>query len=58
MGATTSNGGEPRERGFGPGDLLATIYHSLGIDPATTVLDRQNRPVRIVDQAKPIRELF
>jgi hypothetical protein len=58
VGATTANGGEPRERGFGPGDLLATIYHALEIDPATTVLDRQQRPIRIVDHGQPIRELF
>jgi hypothetical protein len=58
VGSTTSNGGEPRGRGFGPGDLLATIYHSLGIDPATIIKDRQDRPVRIVDQGKPIMELF
>src|SRR4029077_11465814 len=29
IGATTANGGEPRDRPLGPGDLLATIYHSL-----------------------------
>ena len=58
VGATTSNGGEPRGRGFAPGDLLATIYHALGIDPTTLIGDRQNRPVRIVDRGEPIRELF
>ncbi len=58
VGATTANGGEPRGRGFGPGDLLATIYHSLGIDPATLITDRQDRPVRIVDRGQVIRELF
>jgi uncharacterized protein (DUF1501 family) len=58
VGATTNNGGEPRDRGFSPGDLLATIYHSLGIDPATLVVDRQKRPIRIVDQGQPILELF
>jgi hypothetical protein len=58
VGATTSNGGEPRDRGFSPGDLLATIYHSLGIDPATMVIDRQKRPIRIVDHGQPIGELF
>ena len=44
--------------GVSPGDLLATIYQALGIDPATTVTDRQSRPIRIVDQGQPIRELF
>lgn len=58
VGATTRNGGEPRDRGFSPGDLLATIYHALRIDPTTTVLDRQKRPIHIVDQGQPIHELF
>jgi hypothetical protein len=58
VGSTTANGGEPRDRAVGPGDLLATIYHSLGIDPEGSVLDRQNRPVRIVPEGRPIHELF
>jgi hypothetical protein len=58
VGATTANGGEPRERALGPGDLLATIYQALGIDPAGTVNDRQQRPVRLVPEGTPIRELF
>jgi len=53
-----SGGGEPQGRGFSMGDLLATIYHSLEIDPSTTRTDRQSRPIRIVDQGQPIRELF
>ncbi len=30
----------------------------LGIDPATTINDRQNRPIRLVDRGEPIGELF
>jgi hypothetical protein len=58
IGATTPNGGEPSDRPVGPGDLLATIYHALGIDPETTVHDRENRPLRIVPTGQAIRELF
>ena len=58
VGATTSNGGEPRDRAVGPGDLLATIYHAMGIDPESTVNDRQNRPIHITNQGRVIRELF
>lgn len=36
-----------------PTQLLATIYHKLGIDPQQEIHDRQNRPYRIVD-AQPI----
>jgi hypothetical protein len=38
-------------------DLAATIYQSLGIDPATEVRDRLNRPVRLCT-GEPIAPLF
>lgn len=58
IGATTSNGGEPATRPLGPGDLLATIYKSAGVDHTAMITDRQNRPVRIIDEGEPISELF
>jgi len=58
VGATTPSGGEPRECPLGPGDLLATMYHVLGIDPHQSLPDRQQRPVRLVDTGEPIVELF
>ncbi len=47
VGSTTANGGEPHDRPLRPGDLLATMYHAIGIDPRATVIDRQNRPIPI-----------
>jgi hypothetical protein len=32
-----------------PKDVLATLYHLLGIDPHTTLIDRTNRPVPLVE---------
>jgi hypothetical protein len=58
IGATTSHGGEPRDNPLGPGDLLATIYRSLGIDHEATLPDRQQRPVRLVETGDPIELLF
>ncbi|MDB5334985.1 MAG: hypothetical protein JWN70_604 [Planctomycetaceae bacterium] len=58
IGSTTSNGGEPQDRPFGPGDLLASIYKVLGIDHDTYLPDRQNRPTRLVEHGEPIAELF
>lgn len=57
VGSTTSDGGEPLDRALKPEDLLATIYHSLGIDHQMTVPDRQNRPIPILKDGEPIREL-
>jgi uncharacterized protein (DUF1501 family) len=58
IGATTANGGEPATHAYGPGDVLATIYHVLGIDPTAMLPDKQARPVRLVEHGEPIRELF
>jgi hypothetical protein len=58
IGSTTSNGGEPASRPLAPGDLLQSIYHVLGIDRDTMLIDRQNRPIRLVESGEPIDELF
>ncbi len=58
IGATTANGGEPTGDAHSPGDLLATIYHVLGIDSEAMLPDRQNRPVRLIHSGSVIRELF
>ncbi len=40
-------------------DVLATIYHNLGIDPHTFVRDRSDRPVSILPEgARPIAEVI
>ncbi|HXG11355.1 MAG TPA: DUF1501 domain-containing protein [Gemmataceae bacterium] len=37
------------ERPVSPKDILATVYHLLGIDPHTTLTDRTGRPVPLVE---------
>lgn len=58
IGATTSDAGQPATHAYSPGDLLATIYDFLGIDPAHMLPDQQNRPIRLVESGTPIRELM
>jgi len=57
IGSTDSNGTQPRERRLDPHDLLATIYHFLGIDPHRQFPDPAGRPVSLC-QGEPIRELI
>ena len=38
-----------------PADLVATIYHLLGIDPHMTVEDRTGRPVPIAQGGEPVK---
>ncbi|MSR55031.1 MAG: DUF1501 domain-containing protein [Gemmataceae bacterium] len=58
VGATSADGGSVRDRPLGPGDLLSTMYRVMGIDSALMLPDAQNRPVRLVDEGTPIRELI
>jgi len=46
-GASDANGMYVDEHAVKPEDLAATIYHLLGIDPASEVYDRNNRPLAI-----------
>ena len=58
IGSTTTDGGAPADRPLTPGDLLASIYRVLHIDPHTMLHDRLNRPIPVLPPAEPIRELF
>jgi hypothetical protein len=58
VGSTDRLGQRPKDRPLMPPDIHATIYHALGIDPATHFLDRTGRPVAAADQVKPIGELL
>jgi hypothetical protein len=57
VGESDSMGESPKERPVTPSDLAATIYTLLGIDPASTLYTPDGRPVRIVQDGEPIREL-
>ena len=49
VGASDRYGADVADRPVSPKDLLATMYHLLGIDPLTTVRDLQNRPLPLVE---------
>jgi len=58
VGASDEHAASPFDRPVTPQDLMATIYHSLGID-ATHYLPRpDNESYPLVEEASPIRELF
>lgn len=52
-GASDKLGAYPAESPVEPANFVATIYHLLGIDPATVLHDQQNRPFTLA-KAKPI----
>lgn len=47
-GKSDKTGSAPLEDPVHPGQLLATIYHSFGIDPATIVYNHLNQPRELV----------
>lgn len=49
VGASDKIGGEVADRPVSPKDILATAYHLLGIDLDSTMPDRTNRPIKLVD---------
>ncbi len=57
VGETDRYGERARFRPYGTPDVLATIYHVLGIDLRTTIEDDNGRPQFLLDQGEPLREL-
>lgn len=49
VGASDREAGDVADRPISPKDLLATMYHLLGIDPHTIIHDRAGRPLPLVD---------
>jgi hypothetical protein len=56
VGRSDKIAGDPSERPISPKDILATMYHLLGIDPSTMIADLQGRPFPIVPQAEVVTE--
>ena len=59
VGASDPLGGVPADRPTDPGEIIATIFHSLGFDLESHLPGPAGRPFPIVDFGKqPVRELF
>jgi uncharacterized protein (DUF1501 family) len=58
VGATDPRGERPRGRAYTPQNVLSTVYHVLGIDPASTLPDHQGRPIYLLDDRDRIAELM
>ena len=56
-GRSDKNGAYPDRDPVTIGDLAATMFQALGIDPATELIDTLDRP-RLVATGRPVMELF
>jgi hypothetical protein len=41
-----------------PHDILATVYHVMGVDTTAAFPDHAGRPIPILSAGEPIRELI
>jgi len=58
VGSTNSTGEYPVTRAHTPQNILSTLYHVLGIDPAATLPDHSGRPQYLLDDRDPVKELI
>ncbi|MBG30287.1 MAG: hypothetical protein CMI31_09850 [Opitutae bacterium] len=58
IGATDKTASEVTDRPIHYQDVMATLYHNLGINPSSdTITDLSGRPRHLLNKGQPIREL-
>jgi hypothetical protein len=58
VGRSDKNAAYPFDHPVSPQDLAATIFHALGISPETRIHDAFDRPVPVIENGRPLEELF
>lgn len=58
VGETDARAERAKGKPYAPQNVLATIYHVLGIDPARAFPDYQGRPIHLLDDREKIQELI
>ena len=48
----------PHSEAIRPQDLMATIFHVLGIDPRLQFTNQAGRPVYMIEEGRAIQELI
>jgi uncharacterized protein (DUF1501 family) len=56
-GRSDARGAHPAEKPVTPADVVATVYHALGIDPRATLQDGEGRTHRLCE-GSPLHELL
>jgi hypothetical protein len=58
IGSTSARGEYPRDNRYTVPQVLSTLYRAMGIDPAMTFLNGSGRPMYVLDDREPVRELI
>ena len=56
-GSSDRHAAYPSTNPVSPGDIAATIYHLMGIDPRTHVTDQQGRPI-VIGTGSPLHAVL
>ena len=57
VGASTEKGERPKDNPLSVPRVLSTIYRALGIDPSMTFTNGAGRPMYVLDDRDPVKEL-
>lgn len=57
VGESTAKAETPKSKPIGPADLMATVFHVLGMPQELQYNDPSGRPMNMIDGGKPIAEL-
>lgn len=57
-GASDRQAAYPLSHPVSPGDLVATVYHQLGLDPEMTVPDQTGRPIHVAHGGSVVRGIL
>ncbi len=57
IGSSDAKAAFPKERPITPEDIISTMYHVLGVDQNIEYLNEAKRPMKILNDGTPIREL-
>ncbi|MCS6852241.1 MAG: DUF1501 domain-containing protein [Gemmataceae bacterium] len=58
VGASSARGEYPKDGRVTVPQVLSTLYHVMGIDPGQTFINGSGRPMYILDDREPVRELL
>jgi hypothetical protein len=58
IGSSDEDGAHPKDRPVKVPELHASICHAMGIDPNKEVMTPLQRPMKLVDNGEPVKELF
>ncbi len=57
VGTTTAKGERPKDSPYTVPQVMSTLYRAIGIDPSMTFPNGAGRPMYVLDEREPVKEL-